>query len=437
MNYTKDEVLQFVEENDVKFVKLAFCDALGALKNVSILSHQLYNAFENGLSIDAASVSGFEQAGISDLFLFPDPKTVTLLPWRPQQGRVARLFCDIKYSDGTFFEGDARQILKKAVAKLKEKGYGCRVGSECEFYLFRTDNDGEPTKIPHDYAGYLDCAPLDRGENVRREICLALEEMGITPETSHHEHGYGQNEIDFNYSSPLAAADNFMNFKSVVKSISAQNGLFASFMPKPFDNESGSGLHINLTLTKNGESIFKIGDEHCPEAESFIQGILSHAREITLFTNPTINSYKRFGMFEAPKFVSWSHQNRSQLIRIPSPDDKGTRMEYRSPDPSCNPYIVFSLLIYAGLSGIEKNLKLSKPVNVDFNVSAYSEKDFLPLPKNMLEAINEAKISDFVKENLGKEFVESFINLKMKEWNEFSNCNNEDDFFDINYFRRL
>ena len=279
----------------------------------------------------------------SDLLLFPDPATLTVLPWRPGPGRVVRFYCDIKNPDGSAFSHDTRAILKRVAAKFEELGYVCKIGAECEFYLFKTDANGYPTDVPFDNAGYLDIAPLDKGENIRREIALCLEEMGIKVETSHHEQGPGQNEIDFKFGDALATADNLLTFKSAVKVIAARNGLFASFMPKPIAETAGSGLHVNLSLVKGGQNIFKSREKgHSEIAESFIAGILAKTPEITVFLNPICNSYLRFGSFEAPKYVSWSHENRSQLVRIPAAAGERVRMELRSPDPSVNPYLAFA-----------------------------------------------------------------------------------------------
>ena len=324
MNDMVSEVLKFVEENDVKFIRLAFCDIFGTQKNVAIMPEELPRAFETGISLDASSVRGFFNARETDLFLVPDPGTLSILPWRPSHGRVVRLFCNIRYPDGRIFEGDCRNILRKAAARAASMGYVCKIGSECEFYLFQTDENGDPTMIPQDRAGYCDIAPRDRGENVRREICLTLEQMGIRPENSHHEQGPGQNEIDFKYSDALSAADNLITFKSVVKTIAARNGLYASFMPKPLADKSGSGMHINLSLFKNRKNLFGTdGSGRSEEAESFMAGILHRVPEITAFLNPLTNSYARFGSFDAPKYLTWSHQNRSQPVSY-------THLRYRA-----------------------------------------------------------------------------------------------------------
>lgn len=411
MFYAISEVLQFVEENDVKFIKLAFCDIFGRQKNISITPGELERAFESGISFDASAVKGFMNVEESDLFLFPDPGTLSILPWRPSHGRVIRFYCDIRHPGGAPFDGDGRSILKKAAEKAESMGYTCKVGSECEFYLFNLDDKGNPTSIPFDKAGYLDIAPFDRGENVRREICLTLEEMGITPESSHHEQGPGQNEIDFRYGDVLLAADNLITFKSVVNTIAARNGLYASFMPKPLKNHSGNGLHINLSLYQNGINIFKLDEkEYAEKTGNFIAGIMKRIAEITVFLNPTANSYERFGSFEAPGYVTWSHQNRSQLIRIPAAADEYTRMELRSPDPSCNPYIGFALLIYAGLEGIENAEPLPPAANINlYKASPGQLEGFESLPKTLGEAIEKAEAGSFARRFLPKRTVDCFL----------------------------
>ncbi|WP_058485608.1 type I glutamate--ammonia ligase [Defluviitalea phaphyphila] len=434
MTYTMKEVLEFVKENDVKFIRLAFCDILGIQKNISILPEELERAFEQGISFDASSILGFMDVEKSDLFLYPDPSTLSILPWRPQQGRVIRFFCDIKHPDKQEFEGDTRNILKKAINRAQKMGYICKIGSECEFYLFETDEKGNPTYIPYDEGGYLDISPLDKGENIRREICLSLEQMGIQPESSHHEQGPGQNEIDFKYNDALIAADNLITFKSVVKAIASINGLFASFMPKPIIDASGSGLHINLSLFKNGLNIFR--DHNNQEAKSFIAGVIDKILDITAFSNPTTNSYARLGSYRAPKYISWSHQNRSQLIRIPAETGEYSRMELRSPDPSCNPYIVFAMILHAGLDGIEKKLELPDPININLYTTNINElQNIKALPDNLKEALDIASKSNFVKNILGEEMINKYLQIKLKEWDMYSKSSDKNQVDREMYFK--
>lgn len=440
MTSTIQEVLEFVMENDVKFIRLAFCDPFGVEKNISIMPSELPSAFENGVFFDGSAIRGFRDVTESDLLLFPDPATLTMLPWRPGPGRVVKFYCDIKNPDRSSFLSDSRFILKKAIKRCEDMGYVCKIGAECEFYLFKTDENGNPTTETLDNGGYLDTHPLDKGANIRREICLLLEEMGLKPETSHHERGPGQNEIDFKFSDALSCADNFLTFKSVVKATASRNGLFASFMPKPILEESGSGLHVNISLSQNGFNIFKDTDEKLSKAaEGFMAGILEKAPEMTLFLNPIANSYERFGKFEAPKYVSWSDQNRSQLIRIPAVTQKErVRMELRSPDPSINPYLAFALIINAGLDGIEKKLILPPPLNADL----YKEdetilKNLTALPSSLSKAIELAQGSDFVKNTIYGEIMDKYIAIKKEEEKSFSNSKNKDSFYKEMYFRTI
>ncbi len=437
MTGTINEVLQFIKENDVKFIRLGFCDPFGVQKNISIMPDELLSAFEHGVSFDASAIKAFCDVAKSDLLLFPDPSTLTLLPWRPGPGRVVRFFCDIKNPNMSAFVHDSRYILKNVIKTCDEMGYVCKIGAECEFYLFKTDENGEPTKKTIDYGGYLDIAPLDKGENIRREICLCLEEMGLKPETSHHEQGPGQNEIDFKFSDALACADNLLTFKSVVKAIAERNGLYASFMPKPLLDNSGSGLHVNMSLSQNGFNIFKNKqDEHSKVAESFIAGILQKIEQITLFLNPLANSYERFGKYEAPKYVSWSHQNRSQLIRIPAAFGEKVRMELRSPDPSVNPYLAFALIIGAGLEGIKQELSLPPAVDANLYSADKSLTEKLNvLPYNLQEAIKFAEKSEFVKNIIGADMLDKYLYFKKQEAALWLASKDKEDFYTKNYFK--
>lgn len=437
MNSTASEVLEFVKENDVKFIRLGFCDPFGFQKNISIMADELASAFKNGVSFDAHAIRGFRDVTRSDLLLFPDPATLTVLPWRPGSGRVARFYCDIKNPDGSAFSHDGRYILKRVVERCERMGYVCKIGAECEFYLFKTDDNGEPAYTTLDHGGYLDISPLDKGEDIRREICLTLEEMGIKPETSHHEQGPGQNEIDFKFSDALTVADNLLTFKSVVKAVATRGGLFASFMPKPIPDAAGSGLHVNLSLAQNGMNIFKDAakGEHSHIAESFIAGILAKAPEITLFLNPLANSYERFGAYEAPKYVSWSHQNRSQLVRIPAAIGEKVRMELRSPDPSISPYIAFALIIAAGLDGIENALPLPAAVDVDlYTAEEDVTKSLTLLPDSLDKAICLARNSELVKSVVGEEMLQKYIAIKEAESAAFAAASDKVEFYRERYF---
>jgi glutamine synthetase len=439
MNSTKAEVLEFVKENDIKFIRLNFCDIFGLQKNIAIMAEELQSAFENGVSFDAHPIRCFRDVTRSDLLLYSDPSTLSVLPWRPGPGRVVRFYCDIKNQDGSSFLLDGRTLLKRAVKRAEDLGYSCKIGAECEFYLFKTDESGEPACIPFDKGGYLDIAPLDHGEDIRREICLTLEQMGIKPERSHHEQGPGQNKIDFMFSDAVSSADNFQTFKTVVKSVAARNGLFASFMPKPLLYAAGSGMHINLSLSQNGQNIFKGADEGLSKtAESFIAGILSKTPEITLFLNPLANSYERFGKFEAPKYVSWSYQNRSQLIRIPAATSKNFGMELRSPDPSINPYLAFALIITAGLDGIENKAALPPAVDADlYTADNTLTKNLVMLPNSLDKAIVEAEKSVLVKKLLGDELLLKYLELKKAEANDFSSAADKEVFYKEWYFKNI
>ena len=384
-----EDVLEFVEDENVKFIRLAYFDVFGVQKNIAIMPDELRRAFTEGISIDASSVAGFGAEVHSDLFLRPDPTTLSIVPWRPIDGRVAKMFCDIEYPDGSTFQRDSRWLLKQAVRMAEDKGFIINIGTEVEFYIFKLDEKGEPTKIPQDNAGYMDIAPEDHGENIRREISFALVDMGIRPEASHHEMGPGQNEVDFRYAEPLEAADNASAFKWVVKSIANSDGVWADFSPKPLTNEPGNGMHINISVrSKDGKDY----------TDNFMAGILDHIREITLFLNPKRESYERLGDMKAPKYVSWSAENRSQLIRIPATRSDQKRIELRSPDPTANPYLAFMLLIYAGIDGIERKLEPMEPLDVNLFKADTSITDKLKrLPQSLDEAIAYARDSEFVR----------------------------------------
>lgn len=384
MLYTESEVLEFVQEEDVKFVRLAFFDTTGKQKNISIMANQLDRAFKEGISFDASAVTGFNSPEKSDLFLHPDPSTLAILPWRPNTGKVVRMFCNIRYPDGTPYERDCRALLQNAIKKAKDDcGISFYIGSEVEFYLLKLDENGNPTKTPFDNGGYMDIAPEDKGENIRREICFTLEQMGINPEASHHEEGPGQNEIDFHYSDPLTAADNTATFKWIVRTRAASNGLYADFSPKPLENEAGSGMHINISCSDESK---------LPNA---IAGILAHIEEITYYLNHSEQSYNRLGEFKAPKYICWGYGNRSVLIRVPA-SKSIKRIEIRSGDPECNPYIVFSLLIHAAIDGIKNNMQPPAPVE-DNLFDENNAKNVKTLPDTLDYAKEIAYSSDFIK----------------------------------------
>ena len=402
MKYSRNEVMQFITEEDVKFIRLAFCDIYGKQKNISIMPGELERAFNYGIAFDASAVDGFGGDVHSDLMLRPDPSTLSVLPWRPDHGRVVRMFCNVLYPDGTPFECDVRSILRKAVDSAKKEGLSFAFGNEMEFYLFKTDDDGRVLNEPYDEAGYMDIAPEDKGENVRREICLTLEQMGIIPESSHHEEGPGQNEIDFRYSSPLTAADDAVTFKSVVKTVAARNGLYADFSPKPLEGKPGSGMHINISV--------KGGDENF--LPYVISGILDKISEMTVFLNPSEQSFKRFGSQKAPFYVTWSSENRSQLIRIPAAFGEYVRAELRSPDPGANPYIAYTLLIYAGLMGVKERKMRPPPADINlYNASEEQLKMYNTLPRTLSESRDAALKSEFISNYLPDTLIKSYCGL--------------------------
>lgn len=439
MRYTEREVLQFVEENDVKFVKLMFCDIFGALKSISVISGDLKKVFRDGLLFDASKFSGFMNVYTTDLVLRPDPNTLNLLPWRPQQGRVVRMFCSIQYPDGTAFEGDGRFFLKNAIDYAKSKGYNFMIGTSCEFYVFQKDDNDMPTKIPHDHAGCCDAAPVDKGENLRRDICLTLEQMDIAPESSRHENGPGQNEIDFQCANALKAADNLVTFKNVVKSIADRNGLYATFMPKPMYDRSGSALHINLYCMKGMENIFRPKlDGLSNDAKSMVEGVLNRAGEMSLFLNSTTNSYQRLGNALAPKYISWAHENYAQLLRVPLTNNEENGIILRSPDNACNPYFAMGLIIYACLEGVMSGAKLRDAVTSDTRTIVEDDyKDVPKLPTSLEEAIEKAEHSKFLEEHLPAGLMEFIINEKKNEAAEYNKSKDKEIFETVNYFNKL
>ncbi|MDY4066451.1 glutamine synthetase family protein [Bullifex sp.] len=397
-SFNAEEIISYAKEQDVSFVRLAFCDIFGQLKNISVSLSTLERAFSDGIRFDASQIRGFLNVEDSDLLLFPDPNTMAFLPWRPSQGRVIRFYCDIKHPDGRPFVGDTRYMLKQTERELFEKDYEVYLGSELEFYLFKTDENGDPTYNPMDRASYFDIAPLDKGENIRREICLTMEEMGLKFESSHHEKGPGQNEVVFRHSLLLDATDNIISFKSMVKALAARNGLYASFLPKPLFEESGSGFHMNISVSKDGRdmSVYR---------ENVIAGILKHIREMTVFLNPIVNSYERLGGYQAPGTITYGTGNRNLLIRVPfGKGADANRIELRSPDNAANPYIAATLLTRAAMEGIENDLKYDDSLSGD------------SLPQSLIEAVEVATDSEFINSVLPQHLVSCFLNAKRQDW---------------------
>ena len=393
MKQSEKELLTYIEEEDVKFIRLAFCDIYGVLKNTSVQPGELPRAFEQGIEIDASCISGFGGDYGEDIWLHPETDTISVLPWRPEHGKVVRMFCTLTYADGTPVQTDTRALLRQAVRYAEAKGYRFHFKSEIQFYLFKTDDKGARTSVPYDNAGYMDIAPADRGENVRREICLTLERMGILPEASHHESGPGQNEIDFRHADPLTAADNAVTFQAVVRTIAAQYGLWADFSPRPLPDKDGSGMHVNISASAPG-----IADS----TPHLVAGILDRIPAMTLFLNPTENSYERLGRDKAPGFVAWSRENRSRLIRIPAAAEPFRRLELRSPDPSANPYLAFALVLRAGMEGLAQRKQPPAPTDDILPAGA------LPLPRTRDEAVRAALDSDFIRAQLPERIIRAY-----------------------------
>lgn len=425
--YTKDDIFRICEEENVEFIRLQFTDIFGHLKNVAITISQLGKALNNQCMFDGSSIEGFARIEESDMYLYPDLDTFEILPWKPINGRTARIICDVYNTDGTPFAGDPRYVLRKEVEKARELGYEFNVGPECEFFLFHTDDGGSPTTFSHDTGGYFDLGPNDLAENVRREMVLTLEEIGFEIEASHHETAPAQHEIDFKYERALHAADNIMTFKFAVKTIAKQSGLYATFMPKPKENVAGSGMHINMSLEKNGENAFVNADDvHglSQEAYWFMGGLLRHAYAMTAVTNPLVNSYKRLVPgYEAPIHIAWSARNRSPLIRIPSSRGQSTRIELRSPDTAANPYLALAVCLAAGLDGIKN--RIDPPAEIVQNIYAMTDKErkaqgIRSLPSNLLEAIRAMEDDAFVTSVLGEHLAECYIRAKKQECEAYS-----------------
>lgn len=423
---TKEDVLQQVEENNVKFIRTQFTDTLGMIKSWAIPAEDLESAFENGVMFDGSSIEGFTRIEESDMLLMPDPSTFRILPWRPKEGAVARIIGDVKRPDGKPFEGDPRYVLKRAIDDAAKMGYTMNAGPELEFFLFKLDENGNPTTNLTDQGGYFDFAPLDRAQDVRREIDFALEAMGFKLEASHHEVAPSQHEINFRFGDVLSTADNVVTFKYVAKSIAYHKGYYVTFMPKPLFGVNGSGMHSNQSLMKDGKNAFY--DENSKDglsetAHYYIGGLLEHIREFAAVTNSTVNSYKRLVPgYEAPIYITWSASNRSSLIRIPATRGIGTRIELRCPDPACNPYLAFALMLRAGLYGINNKIEPPEPTNTNiFKLcdDDRSKKCIQSLPGNLKEALDIMKSSKFAKESLGEHVFESFMKAKNAEWDAY------------------
>jgi glutamine synthetase len=426
-HYKKQDIYRLVEEEDVEFIRLQFTDIFGNLKNVAVTTSQLEKVLDNKCMFDGSSIEGYARIEESDMYLYPDLDTFEIFPWRPQQGKVARFLCDVYRPDGTPFEGDPRNILKKVVKEAEQIGYSFNVGPECEFFLFDLKENGEPTNNSLERGGYFDVSPLDSGENARREMVLTLEDMGFEVESSHHEIAPAQHEIDFKYDDAVKTADNIMTFKMVVRTIAKRHGLHATFMPKPKYGINGSGMHINMSIKKDGKNIFddpkgRLGLSE--DAYYFIAGLMKHMDGITALTNPIVNSYKRLVPgYEAPVYVAWSATSRSPLIRIPSSRGTSTRVELRSPDPAANPYLALAVCLAAGLDGIKN--KLTPPESVDKNIVTMTKEELEKfnikyLPANLYEAVLALEQSELIKNVLGPHTFTRYIQAKKEEWNQYN-----------------
>ncbi|WP_024865201.1 type I glutamate--ammonia ligase [Butyrivibrio sp. FCS014] len=429
--YTKEDIFRIVEEEDVAFIRLQFCDIFGVPKNIAIAASQLESALNNECIFDGISVEGYVRSGESDMYLYPDLDSFDIYPWRPQSGKVARMYCNVYTMDRKPFLGDPRNVLRRVVEKADRMGIRFKVNPEAEFFLFDYDDEGQPTTHTKERGGYFDVAPADQGENVRRDIILNLEEMGFDISSSHHEAAPAQHEIDFKAEDAQRTADMIMTFKMAVKTIAKKHGLYATFLPKPTEGISGSGMHINIIATdKEGRNLFSAGEKGAlsEEARSFIAGVLAHVRGMTLVTNPLVNSYKRLVPgYDAPVNISWSSasSNRSALIRIPSNRGEGTRIEVRNPDATCNPYLAIALLLAAGLEGIEKKLTPPGELDENLNHATYEqlrERGLETLPMTLGEAIRAYEGDAFVKEVLGESIYEKFLEAKRAEWKDFRTC---------------
>ena len=424
---TNEDIIELAKSNDVKFIRLQFIDIYGIVKNMAIPIGQIEKALNNEVMLDGSSIKGFQRIEKSDLYFYPDKSTFQILPWRPIDGKVARLICDIYEPDGTAFAGCPRNNLRRILEKVKKEfGYTMNVGPECEFFLFKKNELGNPTIDPSDVACYFDVEPLDIGQQVRREIIYTLEEMGFEIEASHHEVAIGQHEIDFKYEHALHAADNIATFRWVCKAVAAKYGMHATFMPKPIFGQNGSGMHCNQSLNKDERNIFfdpSTPDKLSKEMKWYIGGLLKNIRSICAVTNPLVNSYKRLVPgYEAPVYIAWSPGNRSALCRVPEKRGSATRVELRSPDPSANPYLAEACMLLAGLDGIKNKIEPPHPVNRNIYHLDPKEKAELKvdsLPGSLEEALREFEKSKIAKEALGEHIYEQFLELKWKEWDEY------------------
>lgn len=425
--YTKQDILNLIEDEDIRFIRLQVTDLMGQMRNVAVTVSDIEKVIDSGCLFDGSAIEGFTRIEESDMFLVPNLDTFTIFPWRPHQGKVARFICDLYTPEGELYREDPRYILKKALKEADEMGFTFKVGPECEFFLFKTDDDGNPTTIPSDGGGYFDLAPVDNGENCRREICLTLEDMDYKVKASHHEVAPGQHEVDFAYDEALITADRLITFKTVVKTIAKRHGFHATFMPKPLEDIHGNGMHLNMSLFKDGKNIFNDSNDRFGLSEAayqFMAGLLKYTRDMFCLTNPTVNSYKRIiPGFEAPCYVAWSKKSKSPLVRVPAArDSENARIELRSPDPTANPYLAIAACLKAGLMGIKE--KLTPPPSIDINIYNLSDDERKALginsvPISLNEALQIAKESVFFKELMGGTMAKKYISAKELEYKAY------------------
>ncbi len=422
----RNDVVKLVKELDIKILRLQFTDILGGLKNIGIPGRHIESVLDDGIMFDGSSIEGFVRIEESDMRLIPDPGTFAVLPWKPADHKEARLLCDIVQPDGTPFDGDPRGFLRRMIARADKLGLQMAAGPEAEFFLFETEANGDLTTRTHDKAGYFDLTPVDRGEEARRDIVTTLEAMGFEVEASHHEVAYGQHEIDFRYADALKTADQVVTFRMVVKTVALKHGLHATFMPKPVFGINGSGMHTNQSLFRKGENIFFDAKAEYQLSDSclhYIGGLMKHAKAFTAFTNPLVNSYKRLVPgYEAPVYISWAEKNRSPMIRIPAPRGKGTRVEVRSPDPSCNPYLAIGLMLCAGLDGMENKIDPGPPMNRNLYDMDDEERRRLgipTLPGNLIDALEEFDRDQLLKDAVGPHIWDQYLSAKKQEWDTY------------------
>lgn len=424
--YSKEDIWHMVEEEDVEFIRLQFTNIFGTMKNVAVTASQLEKALKNQCTFDGTTMDGFLRIEEPDMYFYPDLDTFQIFPWRPQQGKVARLICNIHKQNGEPFEGDSRNVLRQVVAKAADMGYEFNIGPECEFFLFHTDEEGRPTTSSHDKAGFYDLGPMDLGENARRDMVLTLEDMGFEIESSYHEMAPAQHEIDFKSDEALATADNIMTYKLAVRTIAKRHGMYATFMPKPKEGMNGSGMRLFMMLTQDGKNVFDNSMDELglsQEAYYFIGGLLKHMKAMTAIFNPTVNSYKRLVKgYEAPVSISWSTNNRTSLIRVPEDRGSKTKIALQSPDATCNPYLAIAVCLAAGLDGIQNKIK--PPKRITKNLFEMSKRQLEAegielLPDSLLDAVKELEQSEFIKGVLGKHISERLIQSKKEEWSEF------------------